>query len=106
MPMAEQSSQALHTHGHPFPWYCPNCRQKEVRRATILYQCQRYFQGQPITVVLPALEVPRCGNCVELVITYETEDQINLAYQAQIDTLRNGQPRNDDVIDAEFEVKK
>jgi hypothetical protein len=105
-PMIEQSTPAVHTHGRPFPWFCPNCRKKEVRRATIPYQCQRFFRGQPIAVVLSALEVPKCGNCGEVNFTYETEEQINRAYEAQTAAFRNGQPSKDDVIDAEFEVKK
>ena len=54
------------------------------------YQCQRFDNGQPITVVLSALEVPRCENCGELVFTYDTEEQINRAYRAQADALCNG----------------
>jgi hypothetical protein len=80
----------VHTQGRPFPWFCPNCRRQEVRRVTIPYQCQRFDNGQPITVVLSALEVPRCGNCGELVFAYDTEEQINHAYRAQTDARRNG----------------
>src|SRR5438128_1516500 len=90
--MSEPSTQfvPVHTQGRPFPWFCPNCRCQEVRRVTIPYQCQRRYNGQPITVVLSALDVPRCGNCGELVFTYDTEEQINLAFRAQTDALRNG----------------
>jgi hypothetical protein len=80
----------VHTQGRPVPWFCPNCRRQEVRRVAIPYQCQRFDHGQPITVVLSALEVPRCGNCGELVFTYDTEDQINRACRAQTDARRNG----------------
>jgi hypothetical protein len=72
------------------PWCCPNCRRQEVRRATIPYQCQRFHNGLPLTVDLPALIVPRCGHCGELVFTYETEEQINVAFRAQIDAARKG----------------
>ena len=90
--MSEQSPEfvPVSTQGRPFPWFCPNCRRQEVRRVLIPYHCQRFNDGQPITVVLPALEVPRCGNCGELVFTYDTEEQINRAYRAQTDALRNG----------------
>src|SRR6202048_2472406 len=80
----------VHTQGRPFPWFCPNCRCKEVCPVTIPYECQRFHNGQPITVVLSALVVPKCGHCGELVFTYDTEEQINLAYQAQTDALGNG----------------
>lgn len=90
--MSEPSTEfvPVHTHGRPFPWFCPNCRRQEVYRVAIPYQCQRFDNGQPITVVLSALEVPRCGNCGELVFTYDTEEQINRAYRAQTDARRNG----------------
>jgi hypothetical protein len=41
-------------------------------------------------VVLSALDVPRCGNCGELVLTYDTEEQINRASREQAEALRNG----------------
>jgi hypothetical protein len=90
--MSEPSTQSVpvHTQGRPFPWFCPNCRRKEVRCVTISYQCQRFYDGQPVTVLLSALDVPKCANCGELVFTYDTEDQINRAYQAHTDALRNG----------------
>jgi hypothetical protein len=48
------------------------------------YQCQRFYQGQPITVVVAELAVPRCAHCGELDFDYEAEEQINRAYQEQI----------------------
>jgi hypothetical protein len=77
------SAGPAQTPARPFPWHCPRCRQKEVRRTTIPYQCQRLYKGQAITLVLPDLAVPKCGNCGELVFDYEAEEQINRAYQMQ-----------------------
>src|SRR5258708_29739432 len=77
----------------PFPWFCPNCRRKEVRRATIPYQCQRLYKGQPVTVVLAGLAVPHCDNCGELVFDYEAEEQINPSYPAQTGGLTPGNCR-------------
>jgi len=82
----------------PFPWYCPRCRQKEVRRESISYQCQRIHDSQPVTIDVPDLKVPRCGNCGELVFDYLAEDQINAAYRRQFSapsgngTTLDGQP--------------
>src|SRR5439155_11202049 len=78
----------------PFPWFCPRCRRKEVRRTTIPYECQRLYDGQPITVVVPELAVPKCGNCGELDFVYVAEEQINRAYQAQIEALARGNEVN------------
>jgi hypothetical protein len=73
--------------GRPFPWFCPNCRRKEVRRATIPYQCELLYKGQPVTVTLPNLAVPKCSNCGELLFDYEADDQINQAFEAQTRAL-------------------
>jgi hypothetical protein len=67
----------------PFPWYCPNCRHKKIRRATIPYQCQLLYKAQPVNVTLPNLAVPRCSHCGELLFDYEADDQINQAFKVQ-----------------------
>jgi hypothetical protein len=77
--MMRESSPMAPTPARPFPWYCPRCREKEVRRETIPYQCERVVNGQPITVKVAQLAVPRCGNCGELVFDYAAEGQINQA---------------------------
>src|SRR5262249_48769368 len=74
----------------PFPWFCPRCRRKEVRRTTIPYQCERAKAGRPVTVVLTDLAVPRCDNCGELVFDYEAEEQINRALEAQAKSVHVG----------------
>jgi hypothetical protein len=55
--------------------------------ATIPYQCQRTVNGQEITIALPALTVPRCNHCGELVFDYDAEQQINRACQLQTQQL-------------------
>ncbi len=88
-----QTPATAETPVRPFPWYCPRCRHKEVRRTTIAYQCSRVFNGQPVTVVLEHLDVPRCDNCGELVFDYLAEEQINRTFQAQtrrVDGHTNG----------------
>lgn len=67
----------------PFPWFCPKCRRKEVRRTCIPYQCQLQYHGQPVTVILDQLAVPQCAHCGELVFDYDADEQINRAYRAQ-----------------------
>jgi hypothetical protein len=74
----------------PFPWYCPNCRQKEVWRTTIPYQCQRLYQGKSITVIVANLAIPKCKACAELVFDYEAEEQVNQSYRSQTAHLGNG----------------
>src|SRR6266851_3781395 len=82
MPEPDTHSEiATSAASRPFPWYCPNCRRKEVRRVTIRYRCQMEHNGQPVTVVVSDLAVPRCANCDELVFDYEADNQINRAFE-------------------------
>jgi len=87
--MSEPSahSGAASVAARPFPWFCPNCRRKEVRRAIIPYECQLPYKGHLVTVVLANLAVPKCGHCGELVFDYEADEQINQAFRAQTEAL-------------------
>jgi hypothetical protein len=67
----------------PFPWFCPRCRRQEVWRETIAYECQREVRGEPVTVAVADLAVPRCRNCGELVFDYVAEEQINRVCRAR-----------------------
>jgi hypothetical protein len=91
--MPEPLSPTAPASARPFPWFCPNCRRKEVRRVTIPYQCQLLYKGQPVTIVLPDLAVPKCSNCGELVFDYEADEQINQAFEMQTRNLN--QPPSD-----------
>jgi len=65
-----------------------------VWRETIAYECRRDFRGEPVTVTVTDLAVPKCRNCGELVFDYLAEEQINRAYAAQTQAAgdRNGAP--------------
>ncbi len=69
--------------GREFPWFCPKCRKKEVRPATISYETQRLHEGRLIAVHIPRLDVPKCANCGELVFNSAADDQILEAAKAQ-----------------------
>src|SRR5262249_15843996 len=83
-----------------FPWFCPKCRRQEVRRATIRYQCERLHEAEPICVILENFSLPRCGHWGELVFDYEAEEQINQAYEAQINGQRRGQAETATQLDS------
>lgn len=78
-----QSNGTQQTAGRPFPWFCPRCRKKEVRLATISYRTERLHEGRLVAVDIPQLEVPQCANCGELVFNYAADDQILAAVKAQ-----------------------
>jgi hypothetical protein len=101
MPEPLTSPGPTQTPVRPFPWFCPRCRRQEVRRTTIRYECSRSYNGQPITVVLANLVVPRCDNCGELVFDYDAEHQINLAYQAQTKDRLDGDRQEPGTISEE-----
>jgi hypothetical protein len=69
--------------GRPFPWFCPRCRKKEVRPATISYDTERLHEGRLIAVNIPDLAVPKCSNCGELVFNYTADEQILDAVKTQ-----------------------
>jgi hypothetical protein len=74
------AAELEHPKERPFPWYCPRCRQKAVRRTSVDYCCQRLYAGQPIEVLIPDLAVPKCAACGELVFDYLAEEQIQSAF--------------------------
>jgi hypothetical protein len=73
--------------GRPFPWFCPRCRKKEVRPATVPYQTERLHEGRLVAVDIPNLGVPKCGNCGELVFDYAADEQILDAVKTQAAVL-------------------
>jgi hypothetical protein len=73
--------------GRPFPWVCPKCRKKEVRLATMPYHAERLYEGRVVVVDIPSLEVPRCGECGELVFNYPADEQILAAVKAHASQL-------------------
>jgi rubredoxin len=89
--MSEPLNSLEPTIARPFPWRCPRCGRKEVRRATIPSHCQRLKNGRPLTVIISDLSVPKCGHCGELVFDYVAEEQINRACEAQASQLNNAQ---------------
>jgi predicted nucleic-acid-binding Zn-ribbon protein len=69
--------------GRPFPWICPKCHEKEVRLANITYHGERFFEGRLVSVEIPALEVPKCRQCGEVVFNYAADEQILAAFKKQ-----------------------
>jgi hypothetical protein len=67
------------------------------------YQCQLLYKGQPVTVVIADLAVPKCGNCGELVFDYDADEQINRAFEAQTTALSNGNGTKDEPMSLQAE---
>lgn len=71
----------------PFPWKCGHCRKLAVRPATIAYVTAIEHDGRTHSVTLPALQVPRCTHCGELVLDSAANRQISDALRRQLGLL-------------------
>lgn len=87
MPEQQAMTMEARTGPRPFPWYCPKCRNREVRPALISYRCEMAHDGQLHSVEVPQLTVPRCGHCGELVFNDDAEAQIRRALRKQLRLL-------------------
>ncbi len=73
------------TDDRPFPWRCPHCLAKEVRPAVMPYAAKVKHDGIEYTIDIPALEIPKCQNCGELLFSNHVDEQIR---DALLDRLR------------------
>ncbi len=88
-----KKSKVRNTKSRPFPWRCHACLQKEVYPATIPYTIEVKHDGTLHSVPLPALEVPKCRACGELIFDLRADDQISEALRAQLKLLGPSQIR-------------
>ena len=93
MPETAALALAERPAGRPFPWPCPHCRRKAVWPVLMPYRSPFWYDGQSYTVDTPRLNVPRCDACGELVFDTWADEQINLAFRAQVLLLTPGQIR-------------
>jgi putative zinc finger/helix-turn-helix YgiT family protein len=78
----------------PFPWLCPECGKKEVRRVAMPHTSQIRYDGRLYAVEIPRLRVPRCGACGELVFDNEADEQVAKALRSQLGLLSAEQIRS------------
>lgn len=72
------SSDTQREHGdRPFPWRCPNCRQREVVPQTVPYTIDVKHDGLMHTIHLPAFTVPKCRSCGHLLFDDHADEQIS-----------------------------
>ena len=80
-------SNISHAEGKAFPWKCPECGKKEVRRSTVRHVSQIRHDGRVYTVEVPRLRVPKCRACGELVFDNVADEQIAAALRQQLGLL-------------------
>src|SRR5262245_47037101 len=87
--MPETTAQALaeRPEGRPFPWPCARCRRKAVWPVIMPYQSRMKYEDQQYIVDTPRLNIPRCSECGELVFDNWADEQIDLAFRAQVSLL-------------------
>lgn len=86
-------SDKSHSEGKAFPWRCPECGKKEVRRATVRHTSQIKYDGRFYAVEVRRLRVPRCRACGELVFDNDADEQIATALRQQLGLLSAKQIR-------------
>jgi putative zinc finger/helix-turn-helix YgiT family protein len=77
----------------PFPWVCSNCATLTVRPAVIEYTAKVAQDGVIHEIHFPAIEVPQCPTCKEVVITTDVDEQINDALREKLHLLTPEQMR-------------
>jgi putative zinc finger/helix-turn-helix YgiT family protein len=92
-PEKSGATETPHLQGKPFPWRCPECGKKAVQPATVQHTSRIKHDGRLYSVELPALRVPQCGDCGELVFDNDTDEQIARAFRAQLGLLSGDQIR-------------
>jgi len=72
---------------------CGECRQRAMALAIVPYAIQIDHDGRKYQVVIPALEVPQCGNCHAIAIDAVAEQAISDAFRRQAGLLTPEQIR-------------
>jgi len=72
---------------------CGKCRERAVVLTPVPYTVQIDHDGRKYTIVLPALVVPRCGNCGTIALDEEANRQISAAFRQQAGLLSPDQLR-------------
>ena len=77
----------------PFPWVCANCLKDEVYPVTMPYTTEVKHDGRMYKLTIPALTIPKCRACGELVFSIRVDDQIVAALRAEARLLTPQQIR-------------
>ncbi len=87
------SRDALTSGDRPFPWRCPHCLAKDVWPEVMPYTAKSKHDGVEYAIDIPALEIPKCRNCGELLFSYHVDEQIRDALRSRLRLLTPAQIR-------------
>ena len=79
--------KSSHLESRAFPWKCPECGKKEVRRSAVHHVSEIRHDGRVYTVEVRRLRVPKCRACGELVFDNVADEQIAAALRQQLGLL-------------------
>jgi HTH-type transcriptional regulator/antitoxin MqsA len=85
------SDAARNAGDRPFPWRCPRCLALDVQRVVTPYTANVTHDGCEYAIDIPALAVPKCQTCGELVISNDVEEQIRAALRRHLHLLSPSQ---------------
>jgi putative zinc finger/helix-turn-helix YgiT family protein len=66
---------------------CPVCLAMSLRHDVISYTAKVKHDGVEHAIAIPALEVPKCHSCGELIFDDHVDDQINSALRSHLNLL-------------------
>ena len=88
-----KTSEARKRRDRPFPWPCANCLKDEVYPVTMPYTTEVKHDGRMYKLTIPALTIPKCRACGELVFSNSVDDQIMAALRSHLNLLTPEQIR-------------
>ena len=71
----------------PFPWFCSDCFTLTVVPTITEYTAKVKQDGVIHELHFPAIEIPRCQSCGNLIITTAVDEKINDALRARLRLL-------------------
>ena len=71
----------------PFPWKCPKCHQKAVRKVVRDYAGNIEHDGREYAITIPSIEIACCENCDTIVLTDSVNDAIDQALRHEAGLL-------------------
>lgn len=77
----------------PFPWKCPECREKTVRKVSAEYVDKLEHDGREYEIKIPSLEIPCCERCGIRIMTDPVNHAISEALRKAVGLLSPEQIR-------------
>jgi putative zinc finger/helix-turn-helix YgiT family protein len=77
------ANQSRKRRDRPYPWLCANCLKDDVYPETMPYTTEVKHDGRRYKLMIPALTIPKCRACGELVFSNSVDDQIMQALRTE-----------------------